>query len=153
MAASSHRVPGAATRGEPMDIDTAREFLRTHHRAVLATRRGDGSPQLSPVSVGVDADGRVVMSTRETAIKTRNVRRDPRVHLCVVADDWYSEWIWVAGDTTVVSLPDAMEPLIDYYRSVAGEHPDWEDYRAAMQREQRVIWRITLTAAGPDTSG
>ncbi|MES4792499.1 MAG: PPOX class F420-dependent oxidoreductase, partial [Chloroflexota bacterium] len=120
-----------------MDAETARAFLRTNHRAVLATRRADQSPQLSPVIVGVDADGMVVLSSRETAYKVRNIRRDPRVSLCVLSDGFFGPWVQVDGTASVVSLPDAMDGLVDYYRRVAGEHPDWEEYRAAMVRERR----------------
>jgi PPOX class probable F420-dependent enzyme len=119
----------------------------------MATTRADGRPQMSPVACGVDADGSVVVSTRETALKTRNLRRDPRVSLCVFTDAFFGEWVQVDGIATVVSLPDAMEPLVDYYRSVAGEHPDWDDYRDAMARERRVIVKIALERAGPDHSG
>jgi len=136
-----------------VDLDQAREFIRGNHRAVMATYRADGRPQMSPVGVGVDEAGRAVVSTRETAMKARNLRRDPRVSLCVVTNDWYGQWVYIDGRAEVVSLPDAMEPLVDYYRTVAGEHPDWDDYRAAMERERRVIVQIELEHAGPDRSG
>lgn len=136
-----------------MDVDRARAFLRSHHRAVLATARRDGTPQLSPVTVGVNDAGQAVVSTRETAMKTHNVRRDPRVWLCVLPDGFFGEWIQLAGTAQVVSLPMAMDGLVDYYRSISGEHPDWDDYRAAMARERRVLLQIDLTHAGPDRSG
>ncbi|MFN8035947.1 MAG: PPOX class F420-dependent oxidoreductase [Acidimicrobiia bacterium] len=136
-----------------MDLDAAREFVRSHHRAVMLTTRADGRPQLSPVACAVDADGNVVVSTRETAMKAKNLRRNPAVSLCVFADEFYGPWIQVDGTATVVPLPDAMEPLVDYYRQVSGEHPDWDDYRAAMTRDRRVIVRIALERAGPDVSG
>jgi PPOX class probable F420-dependent enzyme len=136
-----------------MEIDRARDFIREHHQAVMLTYRADGSAQMSPVACGVDADGFVVVSTRETALKAKNVRRDPRVSLCVLSDGFYGEWIQVDGEATVVSLPDAMEMLVNYYRSVRGEHPDWDEYRAAMEQERRVMVRISLTRAGPDRSG
>ncbi|HLQ54673.1 MAG TPA: PPOX class F420-dependent oxidoreductase [Streptosporangiaceae bacterium] len=136
-----------------MDLDTARKFLRAHHRAVLATSRADGRPQLSPVTATVDDDGRVLISTREAAIKTRNLRRDPRASLCVLNDGFFGEWIQVEGTAEIVPLPAAMDILVSYYRSVAGEHPDWADYRAAMERDRRVIARVTITRAGPDVSG
>ena len=136
-----------------MDLDRARDFIRTHHHAVMATRRGGGPVQLSPVACGVDGDGKVVVSTRETAMKTKNLRRDPSVSLCVISDGFYGEWVQVDGRATIVSLPDAMEGLIDYYRSISGEHPDWDDYRAAMEQERRVLVRIDLERAGPDRSG
>jgi PPOX class probable F420-dependent enzyme len=136
-----------------MDIEAAREFVRTHHRAVLATRRRSGDPQLSPVSVGVDGAGAVVISTRETAIKTGNLRRDPRASVCVLSDTFFGDWVQLDGTVEVVSLPEAMEPLVEYYRQVAGEHDDWDDYRAAMERDRRVILRMTIERAGPDRSG
>jgi PPOX class probable F420-dependent enzyme len=137
-----------------VDLDEARSFIREHHRAVFATRRRDGSPQMSIVACNVDGDGKVVVSTRETAVKTKNVRRDRRVSICVLPDDgWRGPWIQVDGTAEVLSLPEAMEPLVDYYRTTAGEHPDWDDYRAAMERDRRVLLRVTLERAGPDVSG
>jgi PPOX class probable F420-dependent enzyme len=136
-----------------VDLDRARDFLRAHHRAVLATSRSDGRPQLSPVTAAVDADGRALISTRETAIKAKNLARDPRATLCVLNDGFFGEWIVIDGTAEIVHLPGAMDVLVDYYRRVAGEHPDWDSYREAMQRDQRVILRITITRAGPDRSG
>jgi PPOX class probable F420-dependent enzyme len=136
-----------------MDLERAREFLRVHHRAVLATSRSDGRPQLSPVTAGVGDDGRVLISTRETAIKTKNLARDPRASLCVLTDRFFGEWIQAEGTAEIIVLPEAMDLLIDYYRRISGEHPDWDDYSEAMRRERRVIAAITLTRAGPDQSG
>src|SRR3954471_15883789 len=115
--------------------------------------RRDGTPQMSPVACAVDGDGRVVVSSRETAVKVKNVRRDPRAWLCVFPDTFFGGFVQVEGDVTVLSLPDAMEPLVDYYRAIGGEHPDWDEYRAAMDKEQRVLIRLDLTRAGPDVSG
>jgi PPOX class probable F420-dependent enzyme len=136
-----------------MDLDKARQFLQDHHRAVLATRRRSGDPQLSIVAAGVDDEGRVLISSRETAVKTKNLRRDPRASLLVMSDEFYGDWVQVDGTVEVVSLPDAMDLLIDYYRRVAGEHDDWDDYRAAMERDRRVVLRLTMERAGPDVSG
>ena len=137
-----------------MELDEARDYLRSHHRAVLATMRRDGTPQLSPVTASVDAEGYVVVSSRETAVKTKNVRRDPRAWLCAFPDSFFGDrFVQVEGDVTVVSLPEAMDGLVDYYRSVSGEHPDWDDYRAAMVRDQRVLIKLALTRAGPDIAG
>ena len=136
-----------------MQPDEAREFIATHHHAVLATLRRDGHPQLSPVTCAVDEAGRVIISTRETAVKTKNLRRDPHASLCVFSDQFYGQWVQAEGSAEVISLPEAMEPLVDYYRRASGEHPDWADYRAAMIRERRVIVRITIERAGPDVSG
>ncbi len=136
-----------------MDLAEAQQFLAAHHRAVLATWRRDGRLQLSPVTAGVDAAGRAIVSSRATAYKTRNVRRDPRASLCVFVDGFFGPWVQVDGTAEVLSLPDAMEPLVDYYRRVAGEHPDWADYRRAMERERRVLLRISIDSAGPDRKG
>jgi PPOX class probable F420-dependent enzyme len=136
-----------------VDTGQAADFLRAHHRAVLATSRSDGMPQLSPVTCTVDDDGRVLISTRETAVKTKNLRHRPRASLCVFTDTFFGQWVQVEGDAELISLPDAMDLLVEYYRRVSGEHPDWDDYRAAMIRDRRVIVRITITRAGPDVSG
>jgi PPOX class probable F420-dependent enzyme len=136
-----------------MELDEARDVIREQHRAVLATMRADGTPQMSPVLVAVDDEGRVLVSSRETAMKVRNLRRDPRSWLCVLPDGFFGRWVQVEGRTELVPLPAAMDGLVDYYRRVSGEHDDWDGYRAAMQREQRVLLRIELTRAGPDRSG
>ena len=136
-----------------MDITEALEFARKNPRAVLATMKRDGTPQLSPVLVGVDDDDRLVISTRETAMKTANVRRDPRAWLCLLNDRFFGGWAQISGDVEVVSLPEAMEPLVEYYRSISGEHPDWDDYRAAMTKQRRCLIRITPKTAGPTVSG
>jgi len=136
-----------------MHLDAARDFVRNNHRAVLTTRRANGDPQLAPVICGVDAGGRVAVSTRETAFKVKNIRRDPRVSLCVLNDRFFGDWVQVDGTAEVVSLPEAMDLLVEYYRSLAGEHPDWDEYRGAMQRERRVLVRVELQRAGPDRSG
>lgn len=136
-----------------MDVTTALAFLRDHHHAVLSTPRGDGRPQLSPIVANVDADGLIAISSRETAVKVKNLRRDPRASLCIFSDGFYGEWVQIDGTATILSLPDALEPLVDYYRSLSGEHPDWDEYRAAMRRDQRVLIRIAAERAGPNVSG
>ncbi len=136
-----------------MDLDAARDFIRANSRSVLCTMRKDGSPQLSPVNCAVDPQGRVVISSRETAYKVQHLRRDPRAWLLVLRDAFYGDWVQVEGEVEITSLPEAMEPLVEYYRAVAGEHPDWEEYRAAMRSERRCLIRLALTKAGPDRSG
>jgi PPOX class probable F420-dependent enzyme len=136
-----------------MDFDEARAVIAEQHHAVLATLRNDGTPHMSPVVATVDDQGRVLVSSRETAFKVRNLRRDPRVWLCVLPDEFYGRWIQVGGSVRIVELPEAMDGLVDYYRSISGEHPDWDDYRAAMQRERRVLLQIELASAGPDRQG
>ncbi|MBP2473711.1 PPOX class probable F420-dependent enzyme [Crossiella equi] len=136
-----------------MDLDEARRIVREQSRAVLATTRADGTPQMSPVVAAVAEDGAVVVSSRTTAYKVRNLRRDPRAWLCVLPDAFFGRWIQVEGEATVVELPEAMAGLEDYYRQVSGEHPNWAEYRAAMESEQRVLIRVELRRAGPDRSG
>jgi PPOX class probable F420-dependent enzyme len=135
-----------------MDVEAALRFASENHRAVLATRRRDGSTQLSPVLCATESDA-IVVSTRETALKVHNLRRDPQASICVMNDGFYGPWVQVDGPAEVVSLPDAMEGLVAYYRQVSGEHPDWDDYRAAMERERRVLVRIRPVRAGPKVSG
>lgn len=136
-----------------MDLDQARDFVRSHHHAVMATRRASGGIQQTPVAVGVDDEGHLVVSSREGAYKTRNVRRDPWAQVCVFTDRFFGDWVWVEGDVQVVSLPEAMEPLVEYYRSLAGEHPNWDEYRESMRQERRVLLRMRPSAAGPDRQG
>lgn len=136
-----------------MDLDEARAVIAAQHRAVLSTVRQDGTPQLSPVLVGLDGDGHLVISSRQPAFKVRNIRRDPQVSLCVLPDGFFGRWIQVDGTAEVLGLPHAMEPLVEYYRSVSGEHPDWAQYRSQMTTDQRVLLRITPTRAGPDRAG
>ena len=135
-----------------MTRDEAREFVAHNHRAVIATRRRDGRAQMSPVTVGVDDEG-VVISTRETAFKTRNLRRDPFATLCVMNDGFYGRWILIEGTARIIGLPDAMDGLIDYYRRISGEHPDWDDYRRAMVRDKRVLLQVSIDRVGPTRFG
>lgn len=131
----------------------ALELIRTQHRAVLATTRSDGGVQLSPVAVGVDGDT-LVISTRETAMKARNLQRRPHAAVCVFPDTFFGgRWVQVEGPVVIEHLPEAMEGLVRYYRSVSGEHPDWDEYRQAMVTEQRILVRITPKRVGPSREG
>jgi PPOX class probable F420-dependent enzyme len=136
-----------------LDHSDALDFLTANHRAVLATLRRDGGIQQSPVVAAVDDAGRVVISTRETAMKVRNLRRQSRASLCVLNQGFFGRWVSVDGPVEILSLPDAMEALVDYYRRVSGEHPDWDEYRAAMTRDARVLLRMTVERSGPRTEG
>jgi PPOX class probable F420-dependent enzyme len=136
-----------------MDLDKALDFVRNNPRCVLATRRRDGSSQMSPILAAVDDESRLMVSSRETAFKTKNARRDPKVSLLFLNEGFFGDWIQIDGSAEIASLPDAMEPLVDYYRRLSGEHPDWDDYRAAMEREKRVVIFVTPERAGPDRSG
>jgi PPOX class probable F420-dependent enzyme len=136
-----------------VDLEAARDFMREHHRAVLATRGSETGIQQSPVLVNVDGEGRAIISSRETAYKVRNLRRDPWAQACVFTDAFFGQWLFVEGRAEVLSLPEAMEPLIDYYKRFPDENPDWDDYRARMERERRILIRIELDRAGPDRWG
>jgi PPOX class probable F420-dependent enzyme len=136
-----------------MDVAEALEFVRANHRAVMATTRADGHTAMSPIACTVDADGHVVVSTRETAMKVKHIEREPHVAICVLNDGFFGEWVQVEGQAEIVHLPDAMDGLVDYYRQISGEHPDWDDYRAAMVRDRRVLLRITVTRVGPNRQG
>ena len=136
-----------------MDIAHAQQFLRENENAVLTTWRRDGRLQMSPVTVGVDSAGRAIISSQETTAKVRNLRRDPRATLCVFVEAFRGPWVQMEGTISAVPLPDTMEPLVDYYRRLAGEHPDWDDYRRAMTADRRALIRITIERAGPDRQG
>ena len=136
-----------------MTIAEALDFVRGHKRAVLATLRRDGGAQMSPVLAAVDDDGTVMVSTRETAIKTGNVLRRPSASLLVLSDEFFGAWWTLDATVAVEHLPDVLPTLERYYRRVSGEHPDWNDYRAAMEREGRVLVRITPRSWGPERLG
>ena len=140
--------------GCPMTPQEAVDLIRSQHHGVLATTRADGGVQMSPVGVGVDDDGTLVISTRETAMKARNLERRPYAAVCVFPDTFFGgQWVQVEGPVTLEHLPEGMDALVRYYRSVAGEHPDWDDYRRAMVEEKRLIVRITPERAGPTRMG
>jgi PPOX class probable F420-dependent enzyme len=144
-------MPKTATT-DRVDRDALLEFLRPRHQAVLLTRRREGV-QLSPVTFGVDAEGRVVVSTYPQRAKAANARREPEVSLCVLSPEWDGPWVQVDGRAEVLDLSDALEPLVEYYRSISGEHPDWDEYRAAMTRQGKALLRITITEWGPVATG
>jgi PPOX class probable F420-dependent enzyme len=145
-------MPKIAT-ADRVDRDALLEFLRPRHKAVLVTHRRDAGLQLSPVTCGVDGEGRIVVSTYPQRAKVTNARRTSAVALCVLSDDFDGPWVQVEGEAEVLDLPEALEPLVDYYRAISGEHPDWEDYRAAMARQGKSLLRITVTGWGPVATG
>jgi PPOX class probable F420-dependent enzyme len=145
-------VPRFAT-ADRVERGTLLEFLRPRHRGLLATRRVDGSPQLSPVTCGVDTDGRIVVSTYPGRAKTRNARRDPRVSMCVLSDDWDGPYVQVDGTAEVLDMPAALDGLVEYFRCISGEHPDWDEYREAMVRQHKSLIRIDIQRWGPVATG
>jgi PPOX class probable F420-dependent enzyme len=136
-----------------VERDQLLDFLRPRHHAILMTTRRDGRPQASPVTCGVDGKGRIVVSTYPARAKTRNAERDPRVSVLTLSDDFDGAWVQVDGRAEVLHLPESVEPLVDYFRAVSGEHPDWGDYRAAMVRQGKSLLRITIEAWGPVATG
>jgi PPOX class probable F420-dependent enzyme len=135
------------------DRDALLEFLRPRHHAILMTARKDGRPQASPNTFGVDAEGRIVISTYPERAKALTIRRDPRVSVCVLSDDFGGAWVQVDGTAEVLDLPEALEPLVDYFRAISGEHPDWEEYRAAIREQGKSLIRITIERWGPIATG
>ena len=129
------------------------DFVRPRHRALLLTARADGSPQASPLTCGVDDDGRIVVSTYPERAKTRNAKRDAAVSVVVLSDEWDGPWVQVDGEAEVLDMPEALEPLVEYYRTIAGEHPDWDEYREAMRIQDKSLLRITITRWGPIATG
>jgi PPOX class probable F420-dependent enzyme len=136
-----------------VDLPDLLEFVRPRHRALLLTARSDGRPQGSPVTCGVDEAGRVVIATYPERAKTRNARRDPEVSLIVVSDEWNGPWVQIDGTAEVLDVPDAVEPLVDYFRAISGEHPDWDEYRAAMLDQGKSLIRVTPEDWGPIATG
>ncbi|MFD5569672.1 PPOX class F420-dependent oxidoreductase [Streptomyces cadmiisoli] len=144
--------PNIATNTR-VSLDELLDFVRPRHRAILFTRRADGSPQASPLTCGVDDSGRIVVSTYPERAKTRNAKRDPRVGVLVLSDDWNGPWVQIDGTAEVIDTPDSVEPLVEYYRNIAGEHPDWAEYREAMVRQGKSIIRVTPERWGPVATG
>ena len=136
-----------------VDLYGLLEFARPRHQMVLMTTRADGRPQASPVTGGVDEHGRIVISTYPERAKTRNAKRDERVSLVVLSDDWDGPWVQVDGTAEVIDSPESVEPLVEYYRNIAGEHPDWDEYRAAMVKQGKSIIRVTPEKWGPVATG
>jgi PPOX class probable F420-dependent enzyme len=136
-----------------VDRDDLLAFVRPRHRVVLVTRRRDGQPQLSPVAAGVDDHGRVVVATYPQRAKVANLRRDPTASVLVLSDDWDGPWVQLDGTAEVLDVPDAVDALVDYYRSIAGEHPDWDEYRQAMLDQGKSLVRVTIDRWGPIATG
>lgn len=138
----------------PVEIDHAKQFLTKHHWGILATRRKNGQLQMSPVTVGLDGDGRAVISSRETAYKVNNLRRDPRAALCGITSSFHGEgWVQINGSAQIISLPDALDTLIYLHRQAYGEHKSWPEFHERMVRERRVIIRIDIESVGPKVRG
>ncbi|GAA1079588.1 PPOX class F420-dependent oxidoreductase [Nocardiopsis composta] len=144
--------PSIATNTE-VGPDELTAFIRPRHKALLITRRGDGSPQASPVTCGVDAQGRIVVSTYPERAKARNARRDERVSVLVLSDDFDGPWVQVDGTAEVIDGEEAVEPLVEYFRAISGEHPDWDEYRDAMRRQRKALLRVTPRRWGPVATG
>lgn len=137
----------------PVDRAALLEFLRPRHRMILTTRRASGGLQQSPVTAGVDDAGHVVIASYPERAKVHNLRKDPQVSLLVLSDEWNDAWVQVDGIAEVLDLPEAVEPLVDYFRAVAGEHSDWDEYRSAMVRQGKCLIRVTPQRWGPIATG
>ena len=146
-------MPRSVATNRTVDLSELLDFVRPRHRLLLATTRRDGSPQISPVSGGVDADGRIVISTYPSRAKVRNAEHDARVSVVVLSDDWNGPWVQVDGEAEVLHMPEAAEGLVEYYRCISGEHPDWDEYRDAMRIQDKSLIRITPVRWGPVASG
>ncbi|MFF0726564.1 PPOX class F420-dependent oxidoreductase [Streptomyces sp. NPDC004134] len=144
--------PNIATNTR-VDLAGLLDFVRPRHRALLLTRRADGSPQASPLTCGVDDAGRIVVSTYPERAKTRNARRDPRAGIVVLSDEWDGPWVQVDGAAEVIDATEDVEPFVEYFRNIAGEHPDWDEYREAMVRQGKSLIRITPERWGPVATG
>ena len=138
----------------PIEIDHAKQFLTKNHWGILTTRRKNGQLQMSPVTVGLDSEGRAVISSRETAYKVNNLRRDPRAALCAITSSFHGEgWVQVNGSANIISLPDALDTLMYLHRQAYGEHKSWAEFQERMVREKRVIIRIGIESVGPKVRG
>lgn len=146
-------MPRSIAASDRVELDELLEFVRPRHHMLLVTARSDGRPQVSPLSGGVDEQGRIVVATYPARAKTRNAERRPAVSVCVLSDDWNGAWVQLDGNAEVLHMPDALDGLVDYFRCIAGEHSDWEEYRAAMATQDKSLIRITPTRWGPIATG
>ena len=147
------RVARKYATADAVDRSELVEFVRPRHRMVLTTFRSDGSLQSSPVSGGVDAEGRIVIASYPQRAKSANIRRRPTASVTVLSDDFNGPYVQVDGDAEVIDLPDAVEPLVEYFRSISGEHPDWDEYRRAMIEQGKCLIRVTPRRWGPVATG
>jgi PPOX class probable F420-dependent enzyme len=143
----------AIATADRVDRDALLEFLRPRHKGVLVTTRSNGRPQTSPLTCGVDAQGRIVISTYPERAKTRNLRRNPQASICVISDEWNGPWVHVDGTAEVLDMPEALDGLVEYFRCVSGEHPDWDEYRQAMVKQDKSLIRINIESWSPIATG
>ncbi|GAB2566342.1 PPOX class F420-dependent enzyme [Paractinoplanes abujensis] len=146
-------MPRTIATNTDVEREALLEFLRPRHKAVLMTTRRDGRPQASPNTCGVDTEGRIVISTYPERAKVYNLRRNPQVSVCVLSDDFGGPWVQVDGTAEVLDLPEALEPLVEYFRVISGEHSDWDEYRQAMRDQGKSLIRITIERWGPIATG
>jgi PPOX class probable F420-dependent enzyme len=146
-------MPRTIATNTTVDLAGLLDFVRPRHRALLITRRADGSPQASPLTCGVDDSGRLVMSTYPERAKTANARRDAAVSIVVMSDEWNGPWVQIDGEAEVLDSSESVEPLVEYYRNISGEHPDWDEYREAMVKQGKSIIRVTPRGWGPIATG
>ncbi|MGB5934797.1 MAG: PPOX class F420-dependent oxidoreductase, partial [Ornithinimicrobium sp.] len=125
------------------------EFVRLRHRATLVTYRSNGGLQMSPVTCGMDAQGRIVIATYPQRAKATNIRHTDRVSLAIHSDDWDGPYVQLDGVAELLEMPEAVEPLVDYFRSISGEHPNWAEYREAMHRQGKALIRVSVQHWGP----
>jgi PPOX class probable F420-dependent enzyme len=146
-------MPRTIATNTSVDLAALLDFVRPRHHALLITRRADGSPQASPLTCGVDDSGRLVMSTYPERAKTSNARRDTAVSVVVLSDEWNGPWVQIDGEAEVLDIPDSVEPLVEYFRNISGEHPDWDEYREAMVKQGKSLIRVTPRRWGPVATG
>jgi PPOX class probable F420-dependent enzyme len=146
-------MPRSIATDTEVDRSALDQFIRPRHHAILGTSRKDGSIQMSPVTIGVDLDGSVLLSSYPERAKVRNLRHRPQASLCVLSDSFGDAWVQLTGPASVIDLPDALDGLVDYYRSISGEHPDWDEYRQAMVTQGKVLVRVDVQQWGPISTG
>jgi PPOX class probable F420-dependent enzyme len=136
-----------------VELEELLDFVRPRHRGTLVTRRRGGGLQMSPVTCGLDREGRIVVSTYPQRAKVANIRRDPAVSMVIHSEEWNGPYVQVDGSAEVLDMPGAVEPLVEYFRCISGEHPDWEEYREAMRAQNKSLIRVTVESWGPVATG
>jgi PPOX class probable F420-dependent enzyme len=146
-------MPRTIATNTQVELQALREFIRPRHRMILTAHRPDGSPQSSPVTGGLDEQGRIVISSYPERAKSRNLQRDPRCSVLVLSDEFNGAWVQVDGTAEVLLLPAALQPLVEYFRVISGEHSDWDEYRAAMTQQGKCLIRVTPQRWSPVATG
>ncbi len=137
-----------------MEIADAQKFLRDNHHGVLVTRKKDSSLQMTLVSPVIDDEGKVIITSRESTYKVKNIKRNPQISLLVYGDQFNgSNYIQIDGRAEIIPLPQAMDIVLDWHRQIRGVPANWDEIREKTKTERRIAMRVTIERVGPQNKG